>query len=662
MANINNLQILTEFGELVYNDAESLNISFNRVVDDFTGISNRFGEFSYDFDLPIVKENSIVFGYANAIGNKKIFPKNRNISCQVYLNNALLLDGLINLEAVTQTNYKCKFFSKFKELIDTLNAVDPNTNEEKTLKNLGLPIINDWHYEKSVINHINTFGELDSDATTHQFPLAFYSTFYCQESYYLGHNDIKGNVFQSDRDNQNYYYLLNNIGGDDNRMYIHQLPPALYIVSIVKQILSDAGWKLGGQFFLDSNVKKIVLTYAGDDDIYDQATHRVSGSTGHTLTIAHFLPDMSPAKFLENIINYFNLYFKVDVANKIIEFETYDTYFNTASINPYDITEKVILDTIEISYIENNNPSISFSKPNNANIMGDNYFMSGATDNAYTQVWITGSNKNFNQTFNRVGTTDKIDLDFSAPTIMRKIIYNNKNIAGVDKAAGMMYFYLPILSKQTQYDNNSMKFNKQTGDTYVFNNESSIKYQGDGCLMYHYGKAKTDFENKAGDGGLSDFLYINIPSGATLMRTAFTVCSPFQLMSYRTDVEAWLNGVNLLNSEDRRTAVATYLQALWQIMGTSTGITAQQATDFSLCFDDNGYFHNTLWSKFHQNKWDTYANSEQVIVDMRMNSYDWQQLQINRPILYNQELYSLIAIDGYNPIRRTATIKMIQKL
>ena len=86
MANVNNLQIITEFGELVYKDALSLNIAFNRVVDDFTDISNRFGEFSYDFDLPIVKENAIIFGYANANGQKKIFPKNlRKLNKSNYL-------------------------------------------------------------------------------------------------------------------------------------------------------------------------------------------------------------------------------------------------------------------------------------------------------------------------------------------------------------------------------------------------------------------------------------------------------------------------------------------------------------------------------------------------------------------------------------------------
>lgn len=666
MSKVNNLRIITEFGELVYQSAESLNIQLNRIVDDMTDISNRFAEFSYDFDIPIVKENSLIFSFANVLGEKRVFVKNKNIDCQVLLNQSLLLDGVINLEGITQSAYKCKFFSKFKELIDVLNEDDADGNQ-KTLRSLKLPLVKDWKYEDSIIDHVLTYGNLDSDATTHQYPLSFYSTYYCQESYYSGTTDIQGYPFLNEADKQNYYYLLNNFSGHDNRIYEHQVPPAIYIVSIVNQILADAGWKLGGQFFNDKNIKKIVLLYAGDEDIYDQAIageNIFSGSTKVNLNLALFLPETPQADFLKSIINYFNLYFKVDVNNRIVEFETYDTYFNNVMVNPYDITDKVNLDTFYSSYIENNNPSISFVAPNNKNVMGDNYVMSGSTNNAFAQVWVTGNNTTFNQTFNRVGTTDKIQIDFSAPTIKRHIIYNDKNIFGVDKQGDMMYFYLPLLSKQKPFDNNGMNFNKNKDQDYLFNNESTIKFQGTGSLMYHYGTSQTNYENKGGDGVLADYLYYNMytRAGNTLTRLPITFCSPFQLQPYRNDINAWLNGVTFNNISDRRTTVATYLQTLWQIMGSTTGVTDYLSTDFSLVFDDNGYLHDTLWSKFHKNKWDRYQQSEQVEMDMRMTAYDWQEMQINRPIMFRGELYSIMAIEGYNPIAGTSKIRLIKKL
>ena len=97
------------------------------------------------------------------------------------------------------------------------------------------------------------------------------------------------------------------------------------------------------------------------------------------------------------------------------------------------------------------------------------------------------------------------------------------------------------------------------------------------------------------------------------------------------------------------------------MLGSSTGVTADMESDYSLCFDDNGYLHDTLWSKFHKYKWDRYQNSELFSGDIIMNSYDWEQMQINRPLKYRGELYSLVAIEGFNPITQKASIKMIKK-
>lgn len=679
MSNISNLRIITELGELVYKQVEDLNLNFNRIVDDYTDVSNRFGDFSYEFNLPIVKENSLIFGSPESNGSKAIFVKNRNISCKVYNQNQLLLDGLINLEAVTKTTYKCKFFSKFKELIDSLNEKLDN-GEEKTLKNLNLPVVSNWNYEESIVTHINA-GYKNSDETFYQYPLTFYSTFYCYNQVYLGHTDDLGQTFFADRPRQNYYFLINNIS-HNNRFYYHQIPPAVYMVSIVEQIMEDAGWTLGGQFFNQDNIKKIILLYNGEDDPYDKAianTTTYSGSTPVDLQIAKFLPEMSQADFLKGIINMFNLYFKIDVNNKIIEFETYNTYFrNTDEIDPYDITDKVKEDSGVFGYFESNNPTIAFKKSGNRNVFGDNRVMSGATNNAFETTWVSTSDVGFNPTFNKIGyinqgnvlsntfgtTASRIEIPFAEPTIKRQFIYNNVDIDGNDESAGWHNIYLPLMSNQNPADNDGMKFNASDSDTYVNNNESSIRFNGDCTLMYYYGLPTTTFENKTGKGSLADYMYINIytETGTTINRVGIPVVSPFQLLSYRDVIEEWLNNLTTTTSQDRRTIVASYLQSLWQLMGTSTGIDPENETDYSLVFDDNGYFHKTLWSEFHKYKWDRLQQSEMFTGIMHMNSYDWNEMQINRPIWYKNELYSLISIEGYNPITQTCQIKLIKKL
>lgn len=684
MSNIHNVRIITELGELIYKQVEDLNLSFNRIVDDYTDVSNRFGDFSYEFNLPIVKENSMIFGSPESIGSKGVFLRNRNISCKVYNQNQIILDGLINLEGITKDTYKCKFFSKFKELIDSLNEKLDN-GEEKTLKNLNLPVISNWAYETSIVSHINA-NYPNSDYTDYQYPLTFYSTFYCEEDAYFAQYDDRNSYFTADYPRQNWYFLINSISATQNRFFFHQIPPAIYLVSIVKQILEDAGWSLGGQFFNQENIKKIILMFNGTDDPYDKAiTNRTeaeiaySGSTPVELQLARFLPEMSQADFLKGVINLFNLYFRIDTNNKIIEFETYNTFFrNTDDVDPYDITNKIKINTIDVGYLEINNPSITFKKSGNRSIFGDSKVMSGATDNAFETKWVSTTDATFNQTFNRVGYVEqgssilnpfntkasKIELPFAEPTIKRQFIYNNYDNDGVNQAATWHYIYLPSMSKQNPSNNDGMKFNKADADTYLNNDESSIKFQGDCTLMYYYGLPTTTIENKSTKGSLAKYMYINIytNTGTTLNRVQIPVVSPFQLLSYRDVIDNWLNNLTVITSQDRRTTVASYLQSVYQLMVPATGITASLETDYSLVFDDNGYFHKTLWSEFHKYKWDRYQQSEILSADMFMNTYDWNQLQINRPIRYNKELYSLLSIEGYNPVTQSAEIKMIKKL
>jgi len=679
MSNKSNLRIVTELGELVYKQVSDLNLSFSRIVDDFTDVANRFGDFSYEFNLPIVKENSLIFQSPETKGSRGVFLKNRNISCQVYNNSQLILDGLINLEAITKTTYKCKFYSKFKELVDALNERTTD-GKKKTLKDLNFTAIPNWNYESSMKDHILA-NYKDSDETFYQFPLSYYSTMYCQNSVYTGKTDADGILFDNDRDKQNYYYLLNTVDGENNRMLHHQIPPGVYMVSIVQQILTDAGWKLGGQFFYQPEVKKILYLFNGDKDPYDQALSgktEASGSSPFPLQIEKFLPKMSQAEFLKGIMNYFNLYFRIDTANKILELETYDTYFrNTDDVQPYcidDLVDNSGLDN-NISYFLNNNPSILFKKSGNREIFGDNQVMTHSTDNATQQQWAYVSDSNFDQTFNRIGyieqsnvnlnqyvsTVQKIEIPFAEPTIKSHWVYNDYDIDGVDQSATWQRVYLPLLSQQSSDDNKGLKFNKKDTDTWVYNTESSIKFKGDGCLMYYYGLPTTDFVNRGGKGPLSNFLYFNMYISSTKYEIPIPIVSPFQLMEYRDAVEDWLDNLTVEKYEDRRTPIASYLQSVYQMMGASTGLTSTDTTSFSLVFDDNGYFHETLWTKFHKYKWDRYQNSELFTGAMRMNSYDWEQLQINRPILYRDELYSLVSLEGFNPITEKATIKMIKK-
>lgn len=629
MANTNRIKIIVYGEELDYKSVEDLGIKFNRVVDDLQDLSKKFGDFSYSFALPITKNNSKIFNYANAHGKRNKFIPNQDLPCTVYNNNELLLDGVISLQGITNDSFNCIFYSKLKEFTDII--------KDKTLRELEFDEIT-FNYETTIIDHLNAdYG--DSDTALYQFPLVFYSTYYCQYSIYNGENDFNGNAIIADQMYQNYYYCFNSVtGGKYNRFYHHQFPMSLYVVRIVEQIFKDAGWTIGGQFWNHPDVKKIVLLYAGEQDIYDQATGIESGSGEVQLQPAKMLPKMKQLDFIKGLINTFNLYFKIDVNNKSIIFEPWTTYF-TSGFNPYDITSKVFKETIEIDYMDNNDPSITFKEGQNRLVMGDNLVSTGYTTNPDSMTWHKASEVNLDKFFNKVGTTDEISLPWAEPTVKRTYLWNDYDSAGSSTGAGAQQIYTPLMSKQNPNENGSKPFNKSSGHTYVFNTEETIKFDGKPMLAFYLGQA-TDTYN-----------YINIYTGSTINRVKFGVASPYQVNAYRTPIQSYMDAPDSLN--DRKTIAATYLETSYNMLSTNT-------TTFSLCLDDNGYFHDTLWSKFHAPKYDRYTNSDIFTAKMRMNNFDWNEMQINRPIMYNNEIYHIVEIKGYDPIQRLATITLIK--
>jgi hypothetical protein len=662
MAVTNRLQILVYGQELDYRSATDLGISFQRIADDEVDLSKRYGEFSYSFELPITKNNSTIFLSANAHGRKNIFVPNRDLPCQVYNNNQLLLDGVISLQEVTQTSFVVIFYSKLKEFSDLI--------ADKSLQDLEFPTIT-WEYEKTIIQHIRANYET-SDETYWQFPLTYYGTYFTPYDTYKNKQDFRGIYFDIEAYTyQQYYYLINNVNSNaENRFYHHQLPPAFYMVSLLDQIFKDAGWSYSGQFFNNENIKRIVMLYAGDDDLYDRAVTAsaadydesggIISTSGKTVQLkpAKLCCDMSQSDFLNGIMNMFNLYPVVDVGRKNIKFSPYTEIFGD-TFNPYDITNKVMKETVKFSYLENNDPNITFQTPDNFRIMGDNTATTGNTTNLSSQYWRTTQDSEMNTFYNRIGTTSDIELPFAAPTIKKTWLWNDEDISGTNHNASAHVIVHPLISENTP--RNTQKFCGNTGQTYVFNNEGFLSFAGTPSLHYYYGKSSADIINKTGAGAASNYYYINIYTGTTQNRVPICFCSPFQLSTYRTEINAYRASPDNMYSVN--TIASTYLSTLWNLLGKTTPANyTGTTTDFSLVFDSNGKFHETLWSKFHKPKYDRYRNSEVLSADMLMSEYDWDSMQLNRPISYNGEIFHILSLESYNPLKNTCSIRLIKTL
>jgi len=661
-----NIKITTTSGRQIdYSKAEDLSIKMNRVADDLQDIEARYGEFSYSFSLPMTRNNVEIFGFAGVQNVRNIFRINP-ISVEVFNNDLLLLSGQLELQEIVDGKYKCIFFSKLTQLVDALK--DKNMQDITTCPKIP------WSYEDTIRNHTNS-GFTDCDSTPYQFPMVYYNTYFCPTSVFTGLTDTivdvggtTNHLFQRERSYQNWYYYINHSDIGENEAYFHQFPLSFYLKPMMEYMLSSIGWSMGGSFWEDSNVKKIIVPYVGDTDVYDRAVYCTSGipsgagcTLGGTLMLdtSKFMPDYDCISFLEDIVKLFNLYLMIDVQNQTIVFESYDVMFGS-KVSPYNITDKIIGD-MSVSRVEDYNPSLHYADVDNQRILGDNRYFGSDSTNAYTSTYLVTKNTTvFNQVYNYIGTTNgEIKVGFGTPTVKRMRIRNDYDIDDVDNSAGDTVFFLPFISKQLPEDNNNKNFSKKDSDTTVYNTEETIQYAGKPTLYYYYGVSTSDFVQHVGKGAQSDYFYYNFDD--VNQRIAF--CSPFALTAYRTNIDSTLHnaGLNITGSTgDASVMLASYMQSIWLMMASASGVS--NTTDFSLILANNNDYADTIYTRFHANKYKRYQQSEVLTATMMMYDIDWRAMQINTPILYDKQIYSILEINNYDIVKNVAEIKLIKQL
>lgn len=674
--------------QIDYKNAADLGIKFNRIAVDLTKPDERIGEFSYSFSIPRTRNNESIMQFAGIQNVKNIFKINP-IDVKVFNNDVLLLAGQLELQEITENEYKCVLYSKLTQLVDDLT--DKNMQDITVCPKIA------WAYEDTIRGHIAS-GFTSCDETDYQFPLVYYNTFFCPTSVFTGltdtvvdSNGLTNHLFQRERDAQNWYYLINRTTLGKNEMYQHQMPLCFYLKPMMEYMLAEVGWSMAGSFWEDSSIKKIIVPYVGDTDVYDRAkycadvnTKRwfISGGTcftGNTdtplshppkpcgtlmLDTAKFMPDMECLDFLENVVKLFNLYMLIDANSKTIVFETYDVMFGS-KIAPFNIDNKVI-DVPIISRVDDYNPSISFEEMDNQRILGDNRVLVYTGESCYdtsgdNKYMITANKTLFNKVFNHIGTTEgEIAIKFGAPAVKRMRIRNEYNFANVNKSAGDHVMFLPMITKQLPEDNEGKNFSKKDTDSTSYNTEETIKYNGKPALYYYYGISNSDFEQKTPTiGAQSNYFFFNFDD----VNQKIPFCSPFALTSYRGVInntlnEAYLNPSGATDNPD--VMLASYMQSIYLMMALSTG--TSQTTDFSLVLMDNNDFGDTIYTRFHANKYKRFRESEVLSMNIICTDYDWRALNINTPVKYNNQIYSILEISNYDVVKQTAELKLIKQL
>jgi hypothetical protein len=669
------IRIVLENGnELEYTSGEDLGISLNRIVDDFNQPDKRFGEFSYTFKLPRTKNNDLVWEFPDVRGRERIFT-GKQFNCKLFSNGHFLLDAIIELTSVEPDHYGCNFYSKYTQLLDDIKG-------KKLVDMTALPTI-PWEYEKTIVDQIRE-NLADADETDYQFPLSFYRTPY-----------ISG--FTETTKFENYLgYTYNYVESflafsQENPLYYTAFPPAIYLKSILKGMLKDAGWTLGGSFFQGEDICKIILLYTGDPEIYSGA---ISTGVTNTLNLNKVLPELSQIDFLKSVINMFNLYFTIDTENRIISFEAEPVLFSDNS-NAVDITNKIDASTI-IKSKASVEPNITFASDDcndlacgygrtfsytiGADRVNPTYFLNPNTDIRATtgqgEISATYSKNAFDNLWNsNVGSSQTIKLAFSPCNYFPYAIINEKtddNVANTSTYVDSYTIGIPLISPQTPNDNDGYFFDEVDSglNNCTANAATEVQYVGGVKLAYYYGL--NSYNLSVGTKDYHQFLWVGIATGGTceiptFARVTVPVASPYKLISIE-DKNKLLARIDTFNSSNPEIlkrfnelgAEAHNLLLLHQSMALSG--TSYATTRFSLTMGSNPEnFADNLYSYFYQKKFELLRNGYLMTATIVMNEFDWHSMQINTPLLYNGEYFRLVGIRNFNPIKATAQITMLKK-
>lgn len=666
MADINNIRIELSNGErLDYQSETSLGIKLNRIADDFIDPSKRFGEFSYTFNLPKTKNNDRIFEFPDAKGRIRIFV-GKTFECDVFNNNQQLLSGIIELVGITDDTYQCRFYSKITQLVDELKG--------KKLNDMTYLDTVDWEYEVSIINHIRGVNRIPHV----EFPMSYYQTPFISGGTRLGMVTTRAEINLA----LVYNYMNTNSGFNYNRRnprYEAAFPPAIYLKSIMDGIFADIDWTYNSSFFNRADIQKIIIPFVGSGQDFSGAVTDVTGGTDQ-LNLNKLLPKIGQAEFLKTVLNTFNLYMIPDVVNKSVVIETYNVLFADNS-NPYPINvfdyEKNYLDTANLITTKDdggNELPLGFNRiMDYAALTGDNptYIVNTSIDvrTAISKPVLsqTYGKETFNKLWNKTTGTKEIKLSLSACNYYPYTLINDRSRFNATTTA-LPYFTvgIPLISPQTPQNNEGKDFAESIEQNFVEGNDpSNFDYKGGLKMAYYYGAAAY---NKSIDGGLTaynDWQWVGIATGGTVTAPTFArvpvcIASPFILLSTEQfeDLKANIPLSSLEYTDERGAEIHSILLTYYSA-GDYVNDT-HEPTTFSLTFGENSVYDN-IYTTFHKKKYDDLENSYLLSGSIRMDENDWAAMQLNRTLLFDNELYKLVSIKGYDPIQRIASIEMIKK-
>lgn len=654
---------------------ESTKVTLSKKVEDLQNPDKRSATHSYTIKVPRSKKNERIFK-----GVSNIFVENKfnvnDFDAYILAGNIKILEGFAKITKIDQDNYSILIYDSlvtFFETIQDLNLQDLEFGEVALFYKQDYDDIGDgpYLYYNDAGYYITTHNnkDLTSDSTVYQFPFIYYNAFHLEDSIDLtegcGHDLIDAGIFTDssiDFTTTHYDFLIGSTkpsggtGGRINYQYYNHFPPALYVISVLKKIINDAGWSINSSILQDKTdfaiqFKKLIIPFTGDTDIWNTGNgitdvpDGVDPDTGiYNLyyKLEAFLPDMTQAEFIKELLLMFNLYLSTDIQTKTIYIEPYDNFFLDNEY-AYDLNNTLKDNTFSLTPIEEEDRNINIS------------YAVDDSDGGLLNQKFKQSLKYINKETSE--NSKDIELKF-APTYFREInIYNVRRFDGgttltANTAARVA---IPYISASSPSDGQGILwYNRDNTDIYegagpaafdpsVMNYSMTpriLKYEG----LVNMNTGDTDVD------AMRNLLWTSI-KGRTGWRMAMNQCSFFSIGTgqYPSEIDYNERIYEYIKNDDiNRT-------------GSTLNLCFGEYPEYAI--DSGATYPNEvgLYNLFYLSKYANSESSNNLSVNCNINEEDYIKLVPTIPVRLDDIYYTILNIKNYNVNSGDVTLELKRK-
>jgi hypothetical protein len=240
MSNANNQRLIIA-GQEADMPTDGTGIPLYKLTLDYSNPTERGGDHTYTVSLPITRANIAIFGQIIDPANLMKFTRETSLKAFYAVGGITVFEGICELQSVSQAGYEVQFYSTNVQWIDHFS-----NNSLRTLQLPTVAFIGNASQDPSVepVDAVSqpdiwALGPLQTDVV---FNLAAY-----------------GNYPRNSPDSGERAWIIQDVIWQD-------IPPQVFMRSIVLQCFSEAGLTVTGQWINSTELVGLIQPYTGDTE------------------------------------------------------------------------------------------------------------------------------------------------------------------------------------------------------------------------------------------------------------------------------------------------------------------------------------------------------------------------------------------------------------